>query len=56
MNNVTDRWPDTCTRTNKPTVQTCKLKGGKITVAFGKSGGKGKGKPEGRYGGKTTVG
>ena len=56
MEQITNRKPDTYTKTSKATVQTYKHKDGTITVTVGKSGGKGKGQPGGRYGGKTTVG
>lgn len=55
MSKVTNRKPDTHTKTNKASVQTYKNENGSITVTKGHCGGKGKGKSGGRYGGKENV-
>lgn len=55
MPNITKKKPDTHTKTVKATVQTYKNTNGSIIVTKGRCGGRGKGKPGGRYAGKETV-
>ena len=55
QNNVTQRKPDTHTKTDKASVQTYKQPDGSIVVTKGRCGGQGKGKPGGRFAGKETV-